>query len=240
MKLSFLSSNIGQFSVYLYTDEHVVIPRYSTGVYGSVMRTISDLGQKNHELSYHGKFYIRKDKLMAIDKIGLGQRCISDGVGERIGRCLVRALEEKFNCTTYQLLANKSKEFCSKSSGQLGKFNKAKEDYFKASEVDLVKQTGCLPSCKRYKTSLEDTPDTKTFPAYKNHQMITLVFQYEDGSYNLEEEYVVYDMSNFIADVGGYLGLLLGHSILSIYYLSSDWLSKIKIGRYGTAGQNVS
>ena len=32
----------------------------------------------------------------------------------------------------------------------------------------------------------------------------------------LREEYYVYDMSSFIADVGGYLGLLLGHSVFSI------------------------
>ena len=240
MKLSFVSSYIGRIGIYLYTDEHVVNPRYSTGVYGSAMRTISDLGKNNPAtgsiewLSFYGKFYIRKDKLMAIDKIGLGQRCISDAVGERIGRCILRSLEEKFNCTTYQLLANKSKEFCNKR--KLGKFNVAKEEYSKASEVDLIKKTGCLPSCKRYETSLEDTPDINTFPSYNNVQRITLVFQYEDGSYNLKEEYFVYDMSNFIADVGGYLGLLLGHSILSIYYLSSDWLSKIKIWRYQDVG----
>ncbi len=31
------------------------------------------------------------------------------------------------------------------------------------------------------------------------------------------EQYVVYDYSAMIADVGGYLGLLLGHSALSLF-----------------------
>ena len=44
------------------------------------------------------------------------------------------------------------------------------------------------------------------------------MFIFEDGSYNVREEYVVYDMGSFIADVGGYRGLLLGHSLLSMYY----------------------
>ena len=44
--------------------------------------------------------------------------------------------------------------------------------------------------------------------------------------YNLNEEYLVYDYNNFIADIGGYLGLLLGHSIFSIYSMSADWITK--------------
>ena len=44
--------------VYLYTDEHVVIPRYSGGVYGSAMKTfkIAD------NTSYFQKFYIIKNR----------------------------------------------------------------------------------------------------------------------------------------------------------------------------------
>ncbi len=33
----------------------------------------------------------------------------------------------------------------------------------------------------------------------------------------VKEQYVVYDGNTFVADVGGYLGLLLGHSLLGIY-----------------------
>ena len=33
----------------------------------------------------------------------------------------------------------------------------------------------------------------------------------------LEEEYLVYDNTSFVAEIGGYLGLLLGFSALSMY-----------------------
>ena len=36
------------------------------------------------------------------------------------------------------------------------------------------------------------------------------------GQYLAEEDKIIYDYLNLIADVGGYLGLLLGYSILSI------------------------
>ena len=53
-------------------------------------------------------------------------------------------------------------------------------------------------------------------------------FRFEDGSYQLEEEYIIYDSDSFIADVGGFLGLLL--RVLSIYYLLVEW-STMLLGR---------
>ena len=112
--------------------------------------------------------------------------------------------------------------------------NEAKLDYLRMSEAALVNKTGCLPSCDRYETAMESTSgDGKYGNTWQvdNNPTMKLVFGFEDESYNVREEYIVYDTSNFIADVGGYLGLLLGHSILSIYYLSIDWLTSTKIWR---------
>ena len=39
-----------------------------------------------------------------------------------------------------------------------------------------------------------------------------------------KEQYLIYDFDSFIADVGGYLGLLLGFSILSLYHQIEDLL----------------
>ena len=109
----------------------------------------------------------------------------------------------------------------------MGQLNSAKEDYDTLSESDLVNITGCLPSCDRFDISLENTPEIRSWPG-GNHPTMTLSFQFEDGSYEVEEEYIVYDTSNFIADVGGYLGLLMGQSILRFYYFCTG----LKIGKY--------
>ena len=37
------------------------------------------------------------------------------------------------------------------------------------------------------------------------------------GKTEVKEQFFVYDSNAVIADVGGYMGLLLGHSILSMY-----------------------
>ena len=39
-------------------------------------------------------------------------------------------------------------------------------------------------------------------------------------------QYIVYDWNDFVADVGGYLGLLLGHSIYGMYDIIRSWISK--------------
>ena len=41
-------------------------------------------------------------------------------------------------------------------------------------------------------------------------------------------QYYSYDFNSFIADVGGYLGLLLGHSIYSFYNVVEMWVRRRK------------
>jgi hypothetical protein len=43
----------------------------------------------------------------------------------------------------------------------------------------------------------------------------------------VQEEYELYPIESFIADVGGYLGLLLGASILSLVEYSTDIIRKL-------------
>ena len=45
-----------------------------------------------------------------------------------------------------------------------------------------------------------------------------------DSSYLQEEQYLIYDYNGFIADIGGYMGLLLGSSILSLFDLAEKFL----------------
>ena len=48
-------------------------------------------------------------------------------------------------------------------------------------------------------------------------------------------QYYDYDFNSFIADVGGFLGLLLGHSIYSFYQVAADWMKKMNISRSSKA-----
>ena len=63
---------------------------------------------------------------------------------------------------------------------------------------------------------------------------MVLEWEYMNSDYVVRQEYLTYDINSFIADVGGYLGLLLGHSLLSIYEWLMKWIGKaIKVlGRF--------
>ena len=37
-------------------------------------------------------------------------------------------------------------------------------------------------------------------------------------------QYMIYDFDGFIADVGGYLGLLLGQSVYGVFEIVTQWL----------------
>ena len=42
-------------------------------------------------------------------------------------------------------------------------------------------------------------------------------FIMRSSEYEFKRQYYTYDWNSFVADVGGYMGLLLGHSLLSYY-----------------------
>ena len=47
---------------------------------------------------------------------------------------------------------------------------------------------------------------------------------YMNGRYEVRKQYPLYDINSFIADVGGYLGLILGYSILSLCSVVEKWI----------------
>ena len=84
-------------------------------------------------------------------------------------------------------------------------------------EREIFEKTGCMPGCSKSKIEL--------VPEYANHMIddgknvAKLQLVYPRGEYDLVEEYYIYNWGSFIADVGGYLGLLLGSSALSMYHI---------------------
>ena len=97
-------------------------------------------------------------------------------------------------------------------------------------ESQLYKKTGCMPGCSKRKFEVKE----KKLRSYVNnghagHGMeLVIRLQIPNGEYELTEEYYLYDFDSFIPDVGGYLGLLLGYSMLSLYHTLTQWLTVAK------------
>jgi hypothetical protein len=50
-----------------------------------------------------------------------------------------------------------------------------------------------------------------------NVTWITFSLSYLSGRYTEKQQYPIYGISDLLSDFGGYLGLLLGHSILDVF-----------------------
>jgi hypothetical protein len=114
-------------------------------------------------------------------------------------------------------------------------------------EMDLYKRTGCLPSCHRreFDTKITTTKSTQldtviksadagggtgnaTGTATKKESSSAMIMLYYAGSrYKKKVEYLTFGLSDLYAAVGGYMGLLLGYSFLSVYDISKIIYKKL-------------
>ena len=243
MGLTNIESNTG-ITIYAYNKGQMTIPT-RTDVYGSDTKTFLSsgctLGCTSSSLrpntNYEFKYRIIQDELVALDQPS--RRCQEDSKDlDSVSQCIARYFEAKLNCSLYLLDGLNQRKVCDNNSlaDQLiyewdlesereiyKKIASNFNDWEMKSELEIYQTTGCMPSCKRKQIRLETVHE---ITSWAENPIITLVFEYRDGMYNLNEEYLVYDYNNFIADIGGYLGLLLGHSIFSIYSMSADWITK--------------
>ena len=92
-------------------------------------------------------------------------------------------------------------------------FSSAYDEIVSSSEETIARKTSCLPSCRRSEFSTKPLPpvEIEWFDYFSGY------FFYATGKYKKKSYYYTYDWSTFVADVGGYMGLLLGHSLLSFY-----------------------
>ncbi len=98
-------------------------------------------------------------------------------------------------------------------------------DYMKQLDMNELYGTECfVPNCESASWSVaksyEDTQEEKAQP---NSISVYLLFQ-RNLPVTVHRYSLAYGFSNFVADFGGYLGLLLGASLLSLYDDIIMWL----------------
>ena len=104
-------------------------------------------------------------------------------------------------------------------------------------ETDNITQTAnCIPSCKRVEYSVKQfsnlpglDPEVYQYLGVDNQfqNALQLDFFFGKDRFSRREQYYAYDKQNLVADFGGYLGLLLGYSLLTLYDSMADILTKV-------------
>ena len=142
--------------------------------------------------------------------------CQSNRRSEEISTCIQHYIESTMGCQLPWQTNNNLIPKCIHSN-QYEEFFKKYVLISNQKEASIAKITRCLPSCKRNEYEFKVVNSIKA-PANSNgKRYFSGIFYYPSGEYQEKTYYYTYEFPDYIADIGGYLGLLLGYSILNFY-----------------------
>ena len=143
-----------------------------------------------------------------------------------IASCITQFIEEKYDCQTTLMKTNTTLPFCGYQ--QVLSVDEMINLISNMDETAVYALTGCLPPCEYDQFFLSEGPLKDGPSGVIGRNELVLEILVPIGRHEEREQYVVYDTDSFIADVGGFLGLLLGHSMLSLYQLGNRWVADKK------------
>ena len=202
------------------------IPNW-VNIYGSNSFHINnDIIEVEERKLYTQTMTITKSGLKALDQPS--QRCDSEAPSAT--SCIVKFIEKQLGCKMNIYGHSGNDMLPCNSSLEFNAWRNISIMFEKAESNTIYKQTGCLPSCQRNEYALtgKEFRKNSVFTMFSTETKLHLAFRIMDSSYKEEEQYVIYDFTSFIGDVGGFLGLLLGYSALSIYDALESLLRRFK------------
>ena len=151
-----------------------------------------------------------------------GRECV-EAEDQSLTLCLKNYIRSQLSCDIHWFEAEADSQ-CSPDSLQ---------QYFdflinlkQAPTSELVAQSGCSPRCKMTQYSLQTRRQNIDWPA---NWTASVFLQPRSAVVEHSTEYYSYDMTDLIGDVGGYLGLFLGWSVLTVLDSLPFILSIIKL-----------
>ena len=141
--------------------------------------------------------------------------CISDEDSETdLWECMTEHMYSKINCNLPWALkkndkdihlCSSPKEYQSYSAITMGGL------YHKSEYIEKVAK--CTPRCKRMEYSAKLAFTSRLYGLDE----WTLRIYFAKDKFPVKQQFYIYNTANLIADFGGYLGLLLGYSLLGFY-----------------------
>ncbi len=144
--------------------------------------------------------------------------CIKDNDDEtpKVDQCLIDFYEAELKC---KLPWNKNHkhdfDLCQTEEQYDSYISLSLKEFFSTSEAEVFKNTGCKPRCIQ-RHYFEKVVGSGNYPYGKNQDGVIFAIFMKRGEFMFEEEVYMYQWLDFIADIGGYLGLWLGFSALSL------------------------
>ena len=152
--------------------------------------------------------------------------CTNDIQNLDTAACISKFINKEIGCRSkiqgYDGRNSTEGPFC-QSASQLRAFANISGMLQYGTAASIYNMTGCLSACEnsRFDLRVNQIVEKNVQPHIKQN-LIQIRLSVTDTSYAKEEEYIIYDSNSFIADFGGYMGLLLGSSILSLFDVLED------------------
>ena len=135
---------------------------------------------------------------------------------EEINTCIQHHIENRMGCQLPWHNRSTTLPRCIEFE-QYEEFLKSYYQISSLNEASIAEVTGCLPSCRRNEFKLKAVSQMDMPSLIGQQHFFGGIFFYPSGAYKEKVYYYTYEFSDYIADIGGYMGLLLGCSILSFY-----------------------
>ena len=195
----------------------------SAGAFGSASRMIAMWAVTNKFQHKVDTAYLDIMKKHTIHVGTESDQCKDEYDNPETTACIAEFIHSKIGCSANILGRDETmiaaRPLCN-SSFEFSRFAAISAELQFADTSTITRMTGCPTSCEKDQFEIKMTDKTEViYPtsSYYGHVSLWLYISMHETSYIQEEQYIIYHFNSFIADVGGYMGLLLGSSILSLY-----------------------
>ena len=178
------------------------------------MKNIGQSGPFTLDLDVQVEATFTRKKIKSLVK--KGRKC-SEDIKYSFTQCLQDYLQKTSDC--YISWFSNNREKCRKAD--LVEYTKLLNWAKQASWNDLSSESGCLPKCEISQFFL-DTSVVENID-WKTKWISSFFLGPASRSYEEAVEYLSYDIQDLVGDVGGYLGLFLGWSLMSIMLQTPAW-----------------
>ena len=141
--------------------------------------------------------------------------CQSESRTEEMNTCIQHYIEDAMGCQLPWHNESTALPRC-KEPKNYNEFIRMFNDITRKQEAKIGEITGCRSSCRRREFEVK-LINRMTVPLVDGQRQISGYFYYPTGRYIEKYHFYSYTIGDFFADVGGYMGLLLGYSALSCY-----------------------
>ena len=168
--------------------------------------------------------------------------CLEDNSNKQT-ECINEYYASKLNCTLPWVPSNnpnnpQNRQQC-QGKEKFTEFRNLSMSIGNPEVIGELEKKGCIiPNCEERTWHIESfqKENISNFNVSEENLILTISFSHS-SKVLVRNEINLYTVSSFFADIGGYLGLLLGESLISYFLLIIQWLKKIVSSRKNQASQ---